>query len=113
MAVNYANMRALAARLISENGKPITLTRTADGVYNPATGGTSVVTSNIEGDGVLLKYSNKEIDGTTILSSDRKMIYSGAEPKVDDRYINERIVSVMPLDPDESGAIMYTCQLRK
>ena len=113
MAVNYANMRALAARLISENGKPITLTRTTNGAYDPATGGATETISNIEGNGVLLKYSNREIDGTTILSSDRKMLYTGTEPKVDDRYINERIVSVMPLDPDESGPIMYTCQLRK
>lgn len=113
MAVNYANMRALATKLITENGKPITLIRTTDGVYDPATGSTGSTTSNVEGNGVLLKYSNKEIDGTTILSSDRKLLYVGTEPEVNDRYVTERIVNVDPLDPNESGVIFYSCQLRK
>lgn len=113
MAINYASMRTLANRLISENGKPITLTRSTDGVYDPSTGSTSPVDSSVSGNGVLLKYSNKEVDGTAILSSDRKMLYVGEAPQVDDSYVNERIVSVMPLDPDETGSIFYTCQLRK
>ena len=113
MGVNYTKLRATAQRLLASNGKAITMVRTIDGAYDPATGSTGATTINVSGVGVLLKYSNKEIDGTTILGSDRKLIYSGDELQVDDQYINERVVSVMPLDPDETGAIIYTCQLRK
>ena len=111
---DYTRARATAKKLLKKFGKTITLTRTIAGTYDPATGGTTGDTvTNPSGLGVLLKFSNQEIDGTTILSSDRKLIYAGDELKVNDKYINERIVSVSPLDPDESGAIIYTCQLRK
>jgi len=110
---NYAKLRQTAERLIAASGKAITVIRTTDGAYDPVTGNTGATTSNVSGVGVLLKYSNKEINGTTILGSDRKLIYSGEALQVDDQYVNERIVSVIPLDPDETGAIIYTCQLRK
>jgi hypothetical protein len=110
---DYANLRKTAERLIKTNGKAITLQRETDGAYDPTTGGTTTISSSASGYGILLNFSNSEIDGTTILSSDRKLIYSGEAPQVDDRYINERVVSVNPLDPDETGAIIYICQLRK
>lgn len=110
---NYPSLRATAARLITSNGKTITLRRAAKGAYDPATGLSAETVANPSGVGVLLKFKNREIDGTTILGSDRKLIYSGDEPKVNDTYGDERIISVDPLDPDETGAIFYTCQLRK
>lgn len=109
---DYTRQRETATRLITKNGKSITLNRVTQGAYDPSTGDASEVASTAVGVGVLLKFSNNEIDGSNILSSDRKLIYTGQEPKIDDRYINERVVSVNPLDPDESGAILYTCQLR-
>ena len=111
--IDYANLRTTATRLLTNNGKTITLTRETDGAYDPSTGGSTVVTTNPAGVGVLVRYRNNEVDGTTILSSDRRLIYTGDEPKIDDRYGVERIVDVFPIDPDESGVIVYTCQLRK
>lgn len=113
MAVNYANMRALATKLITDNGKPVTLNRTTDGAYDPTTGSTSEVSSTVIGNGVLLKFNNREIDGTAILSSDRKLLYVGEAVQVDDRYNGWRVVNFEELDPNESGVILYTCQLRK
>lgn len=110
---DYSAQRAIAQQLITDAGKAVTLTRVTKGDYDPATGGNAETTSTLSGNGVFLRFSNREIDGTTILSSDRKLIYYGAEPKVNDIYGFERVINVKPLDPDESGAIMYTCQLRK
>ena len=112
---DYTRARATDKKLLKKFGKVINATRQVEvpDSYDPTTGGASYTSLTLTGLGVLLKFSNQEIDGTTILSSDRKLIYTGDELKVDDKYINERIVSVSPLDPDESGAIIYTCQLRK
>ena len=110
---NYSKLRETAAKLIKANGKAITLTRTVQGAYDPASGGTTDTTTTVIGNGVLLRYSNRDIDGTNVLSSDRKMIYAGQVPEVNDRYNLERVVSIETLDPDESGALMFTCQLRK
>lgn len=110
---DYSSQRATALKLLKKFGKVITVSRSVAGEYDPATGTTSDTEETATGYGVLLKFSNSEVDGTTILSSDRKLLYTGEELKINDKYVNERIVSVSPLDPDESGAIIYTCGLRK
>lgn len=110
---DYSRQRATAERLIKKQGKPVTLQRTIKGPYDPSTGGSVSTTQNIQGFGVFVRFTNSEIDGTTILSSDRKLIYSGEEIRKGDKYGAERLESVSPLDPDESGAILYIGQLRK
>lgn len=109
---DYTRQRATALRLIEKSGKPVTMQRTAQGEYDPSTGGSVDTVTSINGYGVMLNFKNTEIDGSNILSGDRKMLYVGDEPKVNDVYINKRVVEANPLDPDESGAIMYTCQMR-
>ncbi len=109
---DYAKLRTTAERLIKSNGKAVTITHIEEGEYDPSSGVTTTTTT-ISGYGVLLNYSNTEIDGTAILASDKKMIYSGEEPTQGDKYGFYRIVSVSPLDPDETCAIIYTLQLRK
>ena len=44
---NYSKLRETAAKLIKANGKAITLTRTVQGAYNPATGGTTDTTTTV------------------------------------------------------------------
>lgn len=109
----YDRLRITANRLLTQQGRAVTLTRTVQGEFDPATGETDTTTSTVEGVGVLLNYRISEQDGTTIQQGDRKMIYNGPSPAVDDLYDDERVVSVDPLDPDESGGIIYTLQLRK
>lgn len=110
----YANLRTSALATLTKFGKSITFSRTVSGGYDPATGGTTGdTTETATGVGVLVNYKNIEIDGTTILASDRKIIYSGEEPQINDSYSSWRVVAVNPIDPDESGNIVYICQVRK
>lgn len=110
----YASQKATAERLIKKQGKPVTLQHPVEveGSYDPATGGPAINYQPVNGFGVFVRFTNNEIDGTTILSSDRKLIYSGEEIKKGDKYGAERLESVSSLDPDESGAILYIGQLR-
>jgi hypothetical protein len=110
---DYSGSRATATKLLTKFGKSITLNREVDGVFYPTTGGTETTSETATGVGVLLNFKNSEIDGTSVLSSDKKLIYSGEEPLINDRYIDYRVTFTDPLDPDESGAIIYTCGLRK
>lgn len=111
--MSYANLRTTASNLLTKKGKAVALQRETQGDYDPLTGGYAVILSNITGVGVFARYRKDEVDGSNILRSDRKLIYSGTEPQVNDRYGDERVVDSMPIDPDESGAIIYLCQLRK
>lgn len=110
---DYSRQGKTALKLIEKSGKPVTLQREIEGGYDPSTGGSTTTTETASGYGVFVRYSNQEIDGTTILSSDKKMLYVGEEPKAGDKYGLWRVVNPNPIDPDESGAIMYQCQLRK
>lgn len=111
---DYSKLRKTAETLIAKSGKPVSFSRLTKGSFDPLTGDTSGdILGGTSGFGVMLRYKNSEIDGTTILSSDKKMIYSGEAPVINDTYLDWRIKRVEPLDPDESGALFYTLQLRK
>ena len=114
-SINYTKLAATANRLLGLNGKSVTIVRTAKGTYDPAAGETTGDTNqNIVGNAVFVNFKNSEIDGKNILSSDKKMIFSGVELLVDDRYLTGRVHAVTPIDPDESGDLsIYICQLRK
>lgn len=115
----YVRLRDTAKRLLTQQGKAVTFTRTVQGAFDPATGSTTTTTETVDGVGVVLPYGlitrfgTSEQAGTVIQQGDRKMIYNGPAPAVDDLYGDERVVAVDPLDPDESGGIIYTLQLRK
>lgn len=115
----YARLRITANRLLTQQGKAVSFTRTVQGDFDPTTGEATTTTTTIDGVGVILPYglitrfASSEQAGVTIQQGDRKMIYNGPAPAVDDLYGDERVVAVDPLDPDESGGIIYTLQLRK
>ena len=110
----YDGLKAEVVELLTELGKPIAFNRAASGgAYDPATG---VITGGapltLNGVGVLCRYTSAEIDGVNIVASDRKMVYSGDAVEVGDTYSTARVMHVGPVDPDESGAIVYVIQLR-
>lgn len=74
MGINYLRMAATATRLIKANGKPITVSCTVDGEYDPISGDTSSTTSSNQSYAVQTEYKSSEIDGTLILQGDAKFM---------------------------------------
>jgi hypothetical protein len=108
----YTLQQVSAERMISEKGTPITLARVTQGAFDPATGGTVETTELFNGSAVFTRFDRREIDGTNILVSDDKLLYVGDEPKINDLIGDKRVINVMPLNPDNSTAILYTLQVR-
>lgn len=113
---DYTRARASTLKLLTKFGKPVSLIRDdAGGVYDPEDGTISGgFTLNLNGVGVLLGYDRNEINNsTTILATDRKLLYQGDALEVSDKYDDYTVYSLSNLDPDESGTILTTAQLRK
>lgn len=112
---DYDDARATALELLTEFGNALVLVREgAGGVYNPGTGTIdSGVDINLNGTGVLLAFKKNEIDGTTVKATDRKLLYQGDDLQIGDLYNGWRVHEFMNLDPDESGTILTTAQMRK
>ena len=112
---NYPGTRATVLRLLVKFGNAITLDRKKDGsAFDPGTGGKSGGTTTVlNGTGVLLKFHNKEIDGSNIKATDRKLLFQGDALLINDLFNGWRVHAINNLDPDESGTILTTAQLRK
>ena len=109
---NYEQDRIDAYNDIKEAGATVELSRTTKGARDPLTGGTIDTVTTHNGVGVFLSFNSREINGTTVLNSDVKMLYAGDLPKIGDIVSGKRIEYIKPLDPDLTGAIIYTCGLR-
>lgn len=113
--MDYAPLRKVARNILLQFGKSITVSREQDGgVYDPVTGTTSAgTTTTITGVGALLSYNRRDIDGTNILATDRKLYFSGNDLNVGDLYGDYRVHQVNRIDPDESGTILTIAQVRQ
>lgn len=83
MTINYAKLRDTADRLITENGRTVTLVkrdRTASDVSKPwrgpSTPGTDIILSVTA---VIIKFETKMIDGTLIRVGDKRAFISPKE----------------------------------
>ena len=112
---DYDDARATALELLTEFGNPITLTRiNSGGAYDPGAGGfAGGSTLVLNGIGVLLGFNNSEINGTEVRATDRKLLYQGDALIIGDTFDKWRVHAINNLDPDESGTILTTAQLRK
>lgn len=71
----YQRMRSLAARQIAQYGKTLTLTRrTADPEYDTSTGVVSIDTESVSFKGLVLDIDERNIDGTTVLQADKRVL---------------------------------------
>ncbi len=118
---DYAGVRVTTLALLTQFGNSLTLERINDGaVFDPSTGnktgGTTII---LNGTGVLLNFSVKEIGdaarsgATTIRATDRKLLYQGDPLLINDNFNGWRVHAIIELDPDESGTILTTAQMRK
>lgn len=77
----YDRAKATATRLLSPRsaggkGFELTLKRTTQGVYDPATGGSVPTVESFEGSGFRENYKQSDIDGTRVKQGDFKILVS-------------------------------------
>lgn len=117
MGINYLRMAATATRLITQNGKAITISRTTDGAYDPITGTTTSTTTTNTSYAVQTEYASADIDGTLILLGDAKfMCIPGVEILKGDVLTCDtgvwRVINVKPKNP--GGTVLdYEVQARR
>ena len=108
------NMR----KVIEKLGEPCTVTSTEEGAFDPATGtvgaGTTIVQSGFAAPDT---YNSYEINGTTVLQGDVKLVLSklGMRPEVGDTVTMDSVVyRIMDVYPVRmSGAdVVYIVQGR-
>jgi len=117
---DYAKTAAMAQRLLDRfgHGNRIAIEREVGGSQDPVTGETVAGTRQMFlVSGVVENYDVKEIDGTRILTNDRKLIIDGTvEVLMTDKIIIDGeplgvIVNIAPAAP-AGKAVIYTLQVR-
>jgi len=108
---DYTNLSATATRLVNRFGKTLkkrTITNSGTD-FNPTQ---TAVDSDI--DGVIASYGLNEIDGTLILTTDKKLLTTSLlelDDKVVDNSIVYSIVSISQVQPADVN-LLYKVQLR-
>jgi hypothetical protein len=121
--VNYASLATTAQRLINENGRTVTLTKTdrtpADSNKPWRAGGSSDTTVDVVA--VLVPYESKDVDGTLVKRGDNRAyvaaLDTGAELIEDyDTLVDSsdywRIQAVEVINPGDTR-VLYDIQLRR
>lgn len=118
-AIDYEAIKAKALQVITDAGQTVEFTRqeNAGGLDNR---GDTIAPSpkhRIKGQGVKTNYKNIEIDGTNILTTDAKFIFSGEEElKAGDLTtlggIDWRVNNINSIEP-AAVKIISIVQLRK
>lgn len=113
------NLRSRAQTMLSNYGRSATISRTAEGAYDPTDGTVaSGSSSSYAADVFLTNYKAFEVDGQLVKQQDIKAIIefvSGSEPLIGDTVsvdsVTYRIVDVQKIVA-QSTVIVYKAQLR-
>lgn len=114
---DYARIRALANRLITQFGGAVTLKRPASSgaAWNPGS-----AEDEFTAFAAVVEYNVDEIDGSLVVAGDRRALMSAGdldtEPVPGDHLERGeerwRVVRVSRIDVDGSGALIWDVQLR-
>ena len=114
----YKNLQDTASRLIESKGKSCTLRKQTSGNYDPATGASAITTLDYSTYGVLLNYTQSQINAVDsfVELTDRKAIIKGdVTPDVTDLFIFDgvtyRIISIKTINP-AGIAVIHEMQVR-
>ena len=111
------SLRKVASGVIKKFGVECTFSHETEDSFDPATGIKSKTTTTFTAYGVKDGYSKEEVNGSTIQSSDIKLVVqvTGDIPVVDDTCtigaITYRVMAVMDTDPADIDVI-FEVQLR-
>ena len=116
-AFDYARSKASADRLLTRFGQTGTLRRqTSTGTsYNPTVTNTDYACTF-----VVLDYANREVDGTRILATDKRVLLAkkslAIEPTTADKLliggVEHKLIAVKPISPGGT-TILYELQVRR
>ena len=132
MALNYANFRRLAERLIEENGRTLSLVRQdqANPVdpAKPWRASTEAAEITVDVLGVFIEFEKDEVDGSIVMRGDKRVLVadksvtdeggSAANLKIEDYNailddaVRWRIVTAGVIEPGDTR-IMYDLHVRQ
>ncbi|MDD5724451.1 MAG: hypothetical protein PHY29_12065, partial [Syntrophales bacterium] len=75
MAFDYSKTSKTANRLVKNFGQALTLTHVVAGTYVPGAGITNTTTTQY-GYGAIVNWDSRQIDGSLILATDKKLLLS-------------------------------------
>jgi len=114
----YSALADTATKLLTSKGQAASWSHSNnDSSFNPATGETSGgSTTAYSAKGVLLNFNTARIDGTWVISSDRRFIMdAGSIPEISDVItvdsIAYQVLAVSPINP-AGTVVIYELQLR-
>lgn len=106
MAFNYTPLQSSATALIQRFGKQLTFTRVTKGAYDPNTGQTSDSSATYTKYACVFDYSNTEVNDTTILQGDRRLLAEAGDYEVNDTVSIDskdyRIISISENKPSDT-----------
>jgi len=109
MALNYANFRALADRLISENGRDLTIVRRDQANFTdpakPWRGSTEASTISTVVKGVFIEYEKEDVDGDLIRRGDKRVLIAASD--VEDETTGTLNVKVEDYDHILDGTVRW------
>lgn len=119
MGFNYASKAKLADNKLAYFGQSVTITNKVTGAYDPNTGTVAQTITTQTGSAAIFDRGSKEIDGTTILMGDKKMLLSAVgitKPQINDTVlvgsinytIKEPLIEINPA----GTVVMYKLNLR-
>jgi hypothetical protein len=119
MSQFYTGLASTAAALLKDKGQLVSFVTRTRGDFDPATGTYDDTEVEYEGYGAVFEYSVEEIDGSTILQGDAKLLVQNMTRPVaagDTAILATgevwRVVDAGPLAP--GGVTVITkCQLRR
>jgi len=116
MSFDYAPLEQSANALIESFGVELTFTRTNEGAFAPATGKTTNTTSTFNKYACVFNYSESEVNGESILQSDRRLLAQGHAYEVGDTVVLDsetyRVIAVQPTRPADT-TMAVNLQVRK
>lgn len=126
--VDFTSLRATAERLISENGRDVTLVkrlRTADDVAKPWRGPPVGPDVTIVAKAVFVEFEEEDFDSTLVRRGDKRALISAKVVEaldattmleefdtVLDNTVEWKVVNVVVIEPGTSR-VLYDVQLRK
>ena len=118
MSSFYDNLALTASRLLNKYGQQVTFTRSVNGSYSPTTGTYSTSSSTtFKAYGAVFNYRESEVDGSSILSTDLKLLLEKPKklPEVNDVVLvngsSYFVFTTSPLAPAGTNVVVE-CQLR-
>ncbi len=132
MALNYTNFRALADRLIRENGRALTIVRRDQANFTdpakPWRGSTEAAEVSTAVTGVFIEYEKEDIDGELVRRGDKRVLIAAKDVEdestaaenvkvedydhVLDGLVRWKILSAELIEPG-SQRILYDLQVRQ